>query len=114
MAMISTVLRERARKQELENMKERIKSKLPVLSKREVRRFRIPFYQALCLELDEDGFHEGASFLRILINYQAKLREDEGPESFFWFYPQLCNEKQELIILYEGLKAAETGKQAGM
>lgn len=113
MSAASTVIRQRERKQELEDMKNRIKSNLPVLTRREIRRFRIPYHEALCLELDEDGFSEAALFLELLIKYQKNMREEEGPESFVWFYPQLINEKDKLDILYQGLRAAEIGKLNG-
>lgn len=111
---VSTVHRERARKRELLEIKERIKNELPLLTKREIRRFRIPYHEALSMELDEDGFLESSLYLKMLINYQDTFRQRAGEESYQWFYPQLKFEKDKLDILYEGLRNAESAKQAGL
>lgn len=109
----SCVKRDRARRQESKNLRENILNNLPILTNREVRRFRIPYHEALCLELDEDGFCEAAKFFRLLIQYQEDMRNEAGPESFIWFYPQLVNEKDKLDILKKGLQEAEEGKLVG-
>lgn len=111
---ISAVRRDRARKQELLEIKERIKNNLPALSKRQIRRHRISYHEALILELEEDGFHEAANFLKLLIDFQDRMRYEAGPESYVWFYPQLKLEKERLIIMYDGLKNAETAKLSGL
>lgn len=109
----STIKRERLRREESRRLRDEIKHNLPVLTRREIRRFRIPYHEALCLELEEDGCYEAATFFRMLIQFQEDMRSEAGPGSLIWLYPQLKDEKDKLNKVYKGLKAAQEAKQQG-
>ncbi|GLV36098.1 hypothetical protein CBL_01862 [Carabus blaptoides fortunei] len=109
--MTSVFARQKLRAQELQILKDNIRKKLPVLNKAQIRRHRIPYHEALYLELQEEGFAESANFLRSLIEYQDAIRNKAEPESLVWSKPLLKDHPEMIDELYNGIKSAEKAFQ---
>lgn len=74
-------------------------------------RHRIPYHEALYLELQEDGLTESANFLHSLIEYQDAIRSKSEPESLVWSRPLLKDHREMIDELYNGIRTAETAFQ---
>lgn len=72
-----------------------------------ILRHRIPYEEALLLELQEDGYIESSNYLRSLLMYQSEMREKAGRDSYIWVKPLLKDNRELLDKLYNGLKNTE-------
>lgn len=90
-----------------------LRNKLPVLSFRDIRRFRMPFHEALCEELMEDGFQQTASYLESLVKLDDEIRNLAGPESLEWLRPRLLDQMDFLLKLRVALIEAEIAQRKG-
>ncbi|KAF5302913.1 hypothetical protein FQA39_LY02093 [Lamprigera yunnana] len=99
--------REQLKKAKAYEMKLNMRMSLPVLSRNEVRRFRLPFYQAILFELKEDGYVSSMEFLTELIHFQEQLRARYGPETLVYNRPQLINSSKDVDLLQQKFREAE-------
>nr|CAD7439590.1 unnamed protein product [Timema bartmani] len=93
--------------------REELRATLPVLDVNEIRRHRIPFHEAMCSEIEEEGFHESSDYIRRLIQLDHDTRQKAGPETLLWKRPQLRKHTLNLQKLRFGLTEAETAKKKG-
>ncbi|XP_063224846.1 uncharacterized protein LOC134532349 [Bacillus rossius redtenbacheri] len=112
--------------------RDRLQSRLPQVVETEIRRLRLPYHEALCLELEEEGFPTSAGFLRSLVQLDAqahgearpgdpvkrpgdpvKRREDpvKRREAPVKRRPPLAGQNQLLDKLQHGLREAEKARQ---
>nr|CAD7408983.1 unnamed protein product [Timema poppensis] len=93
--------------------REELRATLPVLDVNEIRRHRIPFHEAMCSEIEEEGFHESSDYIRRLIQLDHDTRQKAGPETLLWKRPQLRKHTLNLQKLRFGLTEAETARKKG-
>ncbi|KAF2882661.1 hypothetical protein ILUMI_23525 [Ignelater luminosus] len=105
--MLPPTKRDRLKKQAKLEVKKKLREALPILTRNEIRRVRLPYHEALLLELEEDGYTSSAEFLKQLIQYQEDMRREHGPDSVVSSRPRLLDCRKELDRLYSGLKTAE-------
>lgn len=109
--MSSTLKRRLKRIRELNEIKERLRSNLPNLDERQIRRHRIPYHEALYLELVEDGYFSSADYINRLMKYQNEFRSKSDKESPIMKKPLLQDSKDTLKSLYIGFRDAENGSR---
>ncbi|CAG2065735.1 unnamed protein product [Timema podura] len=78
-----------------------------------IPKHRIPFHEAMCSEIEEEGFHESSDYIRRLIQLDHDTRQKAGPETLLWKRPQLRKHTLNLQKLRFGLTEAETAKKKG-
>ncbi|KAK9704566.1 hypothetical protein QE152_g27798 [Popillia japonica] len=105
--IMSTVKLDKLKREEHLRRRDKMRKDLPVLTKEEVRRYRLPLHQALFLELEEQNLLSSLAFLHQMIDYQKYMRRTHGPNSKLWAKPRLVRSPAILKLLVEGLKAAE-------
>ncbi|CAG9814242.1 unnamed protein product [Phaedon cochleariae] len=99
--------RERRRKEEINEYITKMRGDLPVYNVDEIRQYRLPYHEALLINLREQGFICTASFIQELFNFQEELRQQAGPVSHIWLRPQLIYSRAELDHLKQGLIKSE-------
>ncbi|XP_031339636.1 uncharacterized protein LOC116168108 [Photinus pyralis] len=104
---VSPIKREKLKKQRLLLLKQSMRSSLPVLSRSEIRRYRLPYYDSVLADLMERGLTNTEQFLRQLVQYQEELRKEQGPDSIMSRRPRLRESRDELDLVYRGLANAE-------
>lgn len=57
--------------------------------------------------MHEEGFTSSEEFLKQLLQYQEDLIREHGPDSVVGSRPKLIDCKQQIDLLYKGLKTAE-------
>ncbi|XP_063993025.1 uncharacterized protein LOC135170856 isoform X2 [Diachasmimorpha longicaudata] len=62
----------RAKKEEIEEVKAKLKAQLPALTSTGVRRYRVPHHESVLLELKEAGFLEAEAYFKGLYEYEDK------------------------------------------
>ncbi|KAJ8675937.1 hypothetical protein QAD02_011723 [Eretmocerus hayati] len=82
-------------------VKEKIKAKLPVLTPNDIRRYRIPYSDAIVAELQEADLHEVAERLKFLFDLDEEARQIAGPNTLIWNRPKLRNNHELIDILKE-------------
>ncbi|XP_020278617.1 uncharacterized protein LOC109852147 [Pseudomyrmex gracilis] len=102
-----------ARWNEAEKVKDELKTLLPILTPSQVKRFYLPFHEAVIDELEENGCEKSANFLRTLFELDEKSREEAGPDTPTWRKPRLRNNKAAVTRLKEGLIASENFEKIG-
>ncbi|KAK9875854.1 hypothetical protein WA026_009641 [Henosepilachna vigintioctopunctata] len=96
-------------KTEQKNM---MRAKLPVLTREEILRYRLPPHEALLRSISQDGFHSTCEYIRQLITYQEYVRKLHGPDTSVWSKPRLLERMDILNQLKEGLYKAERANRA--
>lgn len=71
------------------------------------------YHEALIKDLQEQHYPSSAEYLKQLVDYQEALRQEHGPDTKVWSRPQLIKSKEELDVLFDGLKAAENAHYTG-
>lgn len=71
------------------------------------------YHEALIMDLQEQNYPSSAQYLAQLVEYQEALRQKHGPDTKVWARPQLIKSKEELDVLFDGLKAAEKAHHNG-
>ncbi|XP_065173459.1 uncharacterized protein [Atheta coriaria] len=104
---VKTYKQRKAMREKHYQLKE-MRANLPKLSKTEIRRFRLPFHEALLAELEEDGYFHTAKFLSQLMEYQEAYRADHSYDVIIQARPVLKESNDQLTYLYDNLKKAET------
>lgn len=103
----STVLRERHKMQTTKKLVETMRNALPVYTLEQIREFRLPYHEALTINLQEKGFVSTASYINELIIFQDEMRKDAPPGSSIAMRPQLKYSREEIVHLADRLKMAE-------
>lgn len=75
--------------------------------------YRLQYHEALIKDLQEQNYPSSAAYLKQLVDYQEALRQEHGPDTKVWARPQLIKSKEELNVLFEGLKSAEQAHYNG-
>ncbi|RZB40824.1 hypothetical protein BDFB_013893 [Asbolus verrucosus] len=110
---LSPIKKERIIKARKQALREKLRADLPVLGVKEIRRFRLPYHEALLAELVESNHESTAEFIKQLLEYQEKIRKRFGPGTVIWLRPQLINSKYQLDTLTKGLTKAENAHNSG-
>ncbi|KAF5284521.1 hypothetical protein FQR65_LT13506 [Abscondita terminalis] len=84
-----------------------MRTSLPVLDRYGIKRFRLPYYQALLEELHDFGYPRSQTFLSFLIEYQEEFRKGYTSESPVFHRPRLMYTNKVLDDLYDTFKKAE-------
>ncbi|KAK9704568.1 hypothetical protein QE152_g27799 [Popillia japonica] len=95
------------KREEQARKRAKMREDLPVLTKEQIRRYRMPLHQALFCELEEKDLPSSAALLHQLIDYQKWLRKSHGPDSRIWARPRLVYSAEVLKTLVEGFTLAE-------
>lgn len=109
---LSPVKKEHLKKQKKLELREKLRTQLPVLDKAQIRRIRLPHHEALFAELIENGYDETVEFLQQTIDVQENLRSKYGPGTIIWMRPQLIYSQENLEILSKCLSKAESAHKS--
>ncbi|KAL3266739.1 hypothetical protein HHI36_010900 [Cryptolaemus montrouzieri] len=85
----------------------KMRAKLPVLTREEVIRYRLPAHEAVIRAIKQDGFVNTGEFIKQLIDYQEYVRNFYGPDTNIWLRPRLMFNMDLLYHLRDGLCRAE-------
>ncbi|XP_046395338.1 uncharacterized protein LOC124162747 [Ischnura elegans] len=99
----------RAREQKLKDMI----AALPVMSRKEVRRYRVEYHRAICCDLQEEGFTSASRLINNLVEIDEVRRKRAGPNSLITLKPKLKTQNKMLDCLKIGLKQAEKEERRG-
>ncbi|XP_030758504.1 uncharacterized protein LOC115884137 isoform X2 [Sitophilus oryzae] len=99
--------RERQRKQLTKREIERMRAELPKYSLNEIRQYKLPYYEALLLQLHESGHLGTEAYIQSIFDVQNKLREEAGYQSNIWQQPILKFSEKELRKLSDALVKSE-------
>ncbi|OAD53066.1 Tetratricopeptide repeat protein 29 [Eufriesea mexicana] len=97
---------------EISKVIEDLKAALPNISPKQVRRFYIPYYEAILLELKEEGYEEVFHYMKELLDLDEKIT-DRTPGLLSWKKPSLKDQKDFINHLKDGLIASEKSKRKG-
>lgn len=75
-------------------------------------RFKIPFHQAILLELQEEGHEEAARYVKELLEIDEKMNEQK-PGTVTWKKMHLKDQKEFVLRLKDGLVAFEKARRKG-
>ncbi|KOX78678.1 Tetratricopeptide repeat protein 29 [Melipona quadrifasciata] len=89
-----------------------IKAALPYISPKEVRRFHMPYHEAILLEFKEEGYRESFDCLTELLDFDEKITK-KMLVSLSWKKPSLKDQRDIITCLKNGLIAAENSKSKG-
>lgn len=73
----------------------------------------MPYYEAILLELKEEGYQESFDYLTELLDFDEKITE-KMLGSLLWKKPSLKDQRDIIICLKNGLVASEKSKSKGM
>ncbi|KAK4886663.1 hypothetical protein RN001_002934 [Aquatica leii] len=110
---LSPIKRQKIKQQKDKEFKKYMRNTLPVYSRDDIRRQRSPYYEAVLLELGEQGYVNTKQFLWQLIEYQERLRNEQGPDAPISFKPRLLESSQKIDVLQNILKNSETAHYKG-
>ncbi|XP_030758502.1 uncharacterized protein LOC115884137 isoform X1 [Sitophilus oryzae] len=105
--------RERQRKQLTKREIERMRAELPKYSLNEIRQYKLPYYEALLLQLHESGHLGTEAYIQSIFDVQNKLREEAGYQSNIWQQPILKFSEKELRKLSDALVKSEDEHNIG-
>ncbi|XP_076686870.1 uncharacterized protein LOC143378782 [Andrena cerasifolii] len=89
-----------------------LKATLPDISPKEVRRFKIPFHQAILLELQEEQHEEAARYMKELLEIDDTMNEQQ-PGTVTWKKMYLKDQREFVLRLKDGLVASEKARRKG-
>uniref|UniRef100_A0A6P7GQ67 Tetratricopeptide repeat protein 29 n=1 Tax=Diabrotica virgifera virgifera TaxID=50390 RepID=A0A6P7GQ67_DIAVI len=101
------IKRERLLRKDTVAVVQQMRNTLPKYTISEIREFRLPYHEALIINLQDSGFLSASSYVKDLIDYQENMRKSAEPGSNILILPQIKFAKEELVILSQSLKAAE-------
>ncbi|XP_017780829.1 PREDICTED: tetratricopeptide repeat protein 29-like [Nicrophorus vespilloides] len=110
---IPRVKREKMLKAEKERKKTALRAELPVLNREQIRRFRLPYDQAIMEELEEKGFTNSREYLKLLMQWQENYRKEHHHEIVVMARPLLRHTTVVLDYLSAGFSEAETAHFSG-
>ncbi|KAG8223051.1 hypothetical protein J437_LFUL001999, partial [Ladona fulva] len=85
-------------------------AKFPNMTYTEIRRHRIDYFKALCLELEEDGYTDASKEIQRLIDFEESQRHAAEQNSIILARPFLKDQHSMLEALQKGLRQAEKEK----
>ncbi|XP_026673624.1 uncharacterized protein LOC108630147 [Ceratina calcarata] len=89
-----------------------LKAALPDISPKEVRRFYMPYHEAILLELEEEGYPEAHRYMKDILKLDEQIAA-KTPGMLTWKKPRLKDDKDFIHSLKNGLVTAEQGKTLG-
>ncbi|CAH8853853.1 unnamed protein product [Trichobilharzia szidati] len=92
-------------------VKLRLRSEVPHLTRKDITKLRLPFYEILCYELLQHGYHYAFTELFNLYQRQIEERQKAGPESTLWFIPPLSEQPEKLRLIAEYLVIGEAASR---
>uniref|UniRef100_A0AAR5P3I2 Tetratricopeptide repeat protein 29 n=1 Tax=Dendroctonus ponderosae TaxID=77166 RepID=A0AAR5P3I2_DENPD len=107
------IKRERMRKMETQKEIGRMRAELPKYTLNDIRMFKLPFHEALILQLEETGYASTEAYIQQLFQIDEQLRLEAGPQSFVWTRPALRHSDNELKKLSDALMQAEDEHKKG-
>ncbi|XP_076250979.1 tetratricopeptide repeat protein 29-like [Rhynchophorus ferrugineus] len=99
--------REKKRKLETKREIEKMRAELPKYNLNDIRQFKLPYHEALLLQLEESGYANTEEYIKYMFDFQEQLRISAGPHSNMWNRPILKHSDVELRKLSEALIKAE-------
>ncbi|XP_076643562.1 uncharacterized protein LOC143353840 [Halictus rubicundus] len=97
---------------EMKKVMAELKAALPDLSPAQVRRFRIPYHEAIMLELEEHDYQDAVHQMKELLDLDEKISESSAG-ALLWKKPSLRDQKDFIDRLQEGLIAFEKATRRG-
>ncbi|TGZ57767.1 hypothetical protein CRM22_009837 [Opisthorchis felineus] len=91
----------------------RLRSEVPHLTRKDVAKIRLPFFELLCHELLENGYHYAFSEMFSIYQTQNEERSDAGPESALWYIPPLSEQSDKMRLVAHHLTEAEAASRRG-
>ncbi|XP_011502013.1 PREDICTED: uncharacterized protein LOC105365518 [Ceratosolen solmsi marchali] len=79
---------------EIPKVKKEIISELPHLNAKDIRRYKIPYNEAVLHELREEGSYEAAEYFKCLLNIDEERRISAGRNTSIWNEPKLKDNKE--------------------
>ncbi|KAM7539954.1 hypothetical protein Aperf_G00000042353 [Anoplocephala perfoliata] len=89
-------------------VKLRLRAELPHLTRKQVAQFQLPFYETLCHDLLENGYHYAFTEIFEIHEKQMEERQRAGPESVLWTIPPISEQPEKIHILRDQLSKAES------
>lgn len=71
-----------------------------------MHRYRVPYHEAVVLELEEIGYEYAANYFKMLFNFDEEMRIKIGPGTVIWSNPRLRERDEFLDRLKIGLVKA--------
>ncbi|KZC06991.1 Tetratricopeptide repeat protein 29 [Dufourea novaeangliae] len=97
---------------EMDKVMADLKAALPDISPVQVRRFYMPYHEAILLELEEQSYHEAARQMSELLEVDERIAQ-KSVGVLLWKKPSLKDNKDFIDRLREGLIAFEKAKRKG-
>ncbi|BHF59167.1 Tetratricopeptide repeat protein 29 [Sparganum proliferum] len=88
-------------------VKLRLRAELPHLTRKQIAQFQLPFYETLCHDLLENGYHYAFTELFQVHVKQMEQRRIAGPESVLWTIPPISEQSEKVHLLRDYLAKAE-------
>ncbi|XP_060532306.1 uncharacterized protein LOC132705625 [Cylas formicarius] len=107
------VRREKRRRLEISVDVAKMRSNLPSYDLNDIRKHRLPYHEALILELQQNNYVLTEMYLKQLFGLQEVSRKEAGPQSLAWTFPVLRDSVAELVKLIDGLKKSEEHHRRG-
>uniref|UniRef100_A0A1B6MQB5 Tetratricopeptide repeat protein 29 n=1 Tax=Graphocephala atropunctata TaxID=36148 RepID=A0A1B6MQB5_9HEMI len=98
---------------EIEDLRSKLREGQPLLSLKEIRTFKLPFYESLLLNLKDDGFLSTHAFINDLIISDDTWHTERVKDPVIKDRPHLKLKPLALNALSDGLTKAEIAKKAG-
>lgn len=92
---------------EINDIKQKVREGQPLLTLKEIRNFRLPFHEALLLNLNEDGYIGAFHFIKEILDLDEKWHEARRGRKESGQRHRLKINKPALTLLSEGLMEAE-------
>uniref|UniRef100_A0A5K3EJX7 RGS domain-containing protein n=1 Tax=Mesocestoides corti TaxID=53468 RepID=A0A5K3EJX7_MESCO len=90
-----------------EAVKLRLRAELPYLSRKQIAQFQLPFYETLCHDLLENGYHYAFTEIFQIHEQQMEERRKAGPYSKLWKIPPISEQPEKIHMLRDQLSRAE-------
>ncbi|VDO01229.1 unnamed protein product, partial [Rodentolepis nana] len=90
-----------------DTIKLRLRAELPHLTRKQAAQFQLPFYETLCHELLENGYHYAFTEIFEIHEKQMEDRQHAGPDSILWTITPISEQPEKLYKLRDKLSRAE-------
>ncbi|XP_071876212.1 uncharacterized protein [Bombus fervidus] len=101
-----------AQGKEINKVIDDLKAALPNITPKEVRRFYMPYHEAILLEFKEQGYQQSFDYMTELLDFDEKISE-KTPGSLSWKKPSLKDQQDFINYLTNGFIASEKSKRKG-
>ncbi|KAH9286377.1 Tetratricopeptide repeat protein 29 [Echinococcus granulosus] len=88
-------------------VKLRLRAELPHLTRKQIAQFQLPFYETLCHDLLENGYHYAFTEIFTIHQKQMDERRKAGPDSPLWKIPPISEQSEKIHMLRDQLSKAE-------